>query len=122
MPNKNNINDLSKLIIEGIQNRKGRNISIVDMTHIEAAPVSRFIIAEGNSNMQVGAIADSVREFVLENGDTKPYNYDGYTNAEWIVVDYGDTLLHIFQPEALIRYNLEDLWSDAVITDIPDLD
>jgi len=66
MPNKNNINDLSKLIIEGIQNRKGRNISIVDMTHIEAAPVSRFIIAEGNSNMQVGAIADSVREFVLE--------------------------------------------------------
>jgi len=95
MPNKNNINDLSKLIIEGIQNRKGRNISIVDMTHIEAAPVSRFIIAEGNSNMQVGAIADSVREFVLENGDTKPYNYDGYTNAEWIVVDYGDTLVHI---------------------------
>lgn len=122
MPNKNNINDLSKLIIEGIQNRKGRNISIVDMTHIEAAPVSRFIIAEGNSNMQVGAIADSVREFVLENGYTKPYNYDGYTNAEWIVVDYGDTLLHIFQPEARIRYNLEDLWSDAVITDIPDLD
>ena len=122
MPNKNNINDLSKLIIEGIQNRKGRNISIVDMTHIEAAPVSRFIIAEGNSNMQVGAIADSVREFVLENGDTKPYNYDGCTNAEWIVVDYGDTLVHIFQPEARIRYNLEDLWSDAVITDIPDLD
>lgn len=122
MPNKNNINDLSKLIIEGIQNRKGRNISIVDMTHIEAAPVSRFIIAEGNSNMQVGAIADSVREFVLENGDTKPYNYDGYTNAEWIVVDYGDTLVHIFQPEARIRYNLEDLWSDAVITYIPDLD
>ncbi len=122
MPNKNNINDLSKLIIEGIQNRKGRNISIVDMTHIEAAPVSRFIIAEGNSNMQVGAIADSVREFVLENGDTKPYKYDGYTNAEWIVVDYGDTLVHIFQPEARIRYNLEDLWSDAVITDIPDLD
>ena len=122
MPNKNNINDLSKLIIEGIQNRKGRNISIVYMTHIEAAPVSRFIIAEGNSNMQVGAIADSVREFVLENGDTKPYNYDGYTNAEWIVVDYGDTLVHIFQPEARIRYNLEDLWSDAVITDIPDLD
>ena len=122
MPNKNNINDLSKLIIEGIQNRKGRNISIVDMTHIEAAPVSRFIIAEGNSNMQFGAIADSVREFVLENGDTKPYNYDGYTNAEWIVVDYGDTLVHIFQPEARIRYNLEDLWSDAVITDIPDLD
>lgn len=122
MPDISNTNELSKLIIEGIQDRKGHNISVVDMTHIEAAPVSRFIIAEGNSNMQVGAIADSVREYVLEHGHTKPYNYDGYANAEWIVVDYGDTLVHIFQPEARRRYNLEDLWNDAVITDVPDLD
>lgn len=122
MPDIRNTTELSKLIIEGIQDRKGHNISIVDMTGIEAAPVSRFIIAEGNSNMQVGAIADSVREYVFEHGQTKPYNYDGYTNAEWIVVDYGDTLVHIFQPEARRRYNLEDLWSDAVITEVPDLD
>lgn len=122
MPNTNKLNNLSKLIIEGIQDRKGHNISIVDMTHIEAAPVSRFIIAEGKSNMQVSAIADSVREYVHEHGETKPYNYDGYSNSEWIVVDYGDTLVHIFQPEARTRYNLEDLWSDAIITEIPDLD
>lgn len=112
---------LTKLIIEGIQERKGHNISVVDMTHIAAAPVSRFIIAEGSSNMQVTAIADSVREWVQTHGDTKPFNYDGYNNAEWIVVDYGDTLVHIFQPEARMRYKLEDLWSDAVITEIPDL-
>lgn len=122
MPDISNPNNLSQLIIEGIQDRKGHNISIVDMTHIEAAPVSRFIIAEGKSNMQVSAIADSVREYVQEHGDTKPFNYDGYTNSEWIVVDYGDTLVHIFQPEARLRYKLEDLWSDAVITDVPDLD
>ena len=122
MPQTNIATDLQSLIIEGIQNRKGHNITIVDMTQIEAAPVSRFIIAEGNSNMQVSAIADSIREYVLEHGDTKPYSYDGYPNAEWIVIDYGDTLVHIFQPDARQRYRLEELWSDAVITDLPDLD
>lgn len=72
--------------------------------------------------MQVAAIADSVREYVQEKLDIKPYNYDGYTNAEWIVIDYGEILVHIFVREARLRYNLEELWSDAVIRDIPDLD
>ena len=72
--------------------------------------------------MQVGAIADSVREYVQEKSSVKPYNYDGYANSEWIVIDYGDILVHIFIPEARHRYNLEELWSDAVITEIPDLD
>lgn len=115
-------NTLQELIIEGIQDRKGRKITIVDMSSIESAASSKFIIAEGSSTMQVAAIADSVREYVQKNGDTKPYNYDGYTNSEWIVIDYGDTLVHIFVPEARRRYNLEELWNDAVITEIPDLD
>ncbi|MDE5968019.1 MAG: RsfS/YbeB/iojap family protein, partial [Muribaculaceae bacterium] len=50
------------------------------------------------------------------------YNYDGYANSEWIVIDYGDTLVHVFLPEARQRYNLEDLWSDAKITEVADLD
>ena len=113
---------IEELITEGVQDRKGRNITIVDMTAIEAAPVAKFIIAEGTSPTQVGAIADRVRDYVQRNGDIKPYNYDGYTNSEWIVVDYGDVMVHIFVPEARRRYCLEELWSDAVITDIPDLD
>lgn len=115
-------NTLQQLIIEGIQERKGRKITIVDMSSIESAAASKFIIAEGSSSMQVGAIADSVREYVQKNGGIKPYNYDGYTNSEWIVVDYGDTLVHIFRPDARLRYNLEELWNDAIITDVPDLD
>ena len=115
-------NSLQNLIIEGIQERKGKNITVVDMSAIESAAASHFIIAEGTSTMQVAAIADCVREFVQEKGDIKPYNYDGYTNSEWIVIDYGDTLVHIFVPQARSRYNLEDLWSDAVITEVPDLD
>lgn len=117
-----NKRSLHQDIIEGIQNRKGRNITVVDMSAIESAAASYFIIAEGTSKMHVGSIADSVREYVQETTGTKPYNYDGYTNSEWIVIDYGDTLVHIFVPEARQHYNLEDLWSDAVITEIPNLD
>ena len=117
-----NIDTLQQLIIEGIQERKGRKITVVDMSAIESAAASKFIIAEGSSSMQVAAIADSVREYVQQNSGVKPYNYDGYTNSEWIVIDYGDTLVHIFIPAARLRYNLEELWNDAVISEIPDLD
>lgn len=113
---------LQQLIIEGIQERKGRKITVVDMSDIESAAASQFIIAEGSSTMQVSSIADSVREYLFENAHIKPYNYDGYTNSEWIVIDYGDTLVHIFTPAIRERYRLEDLWSDAAITDIPDVD
>ena len=117
-----NINSLQNLIIEGVHDRKGRNVTLVDMSEIESAAASHFIIAEVTSTMHVGAIADSVREYVQEKSSVKPYNYDGYTNSEWIVIDYGDTLVHVFVPEARRRYNLEELWSDAVITEIPDID
>lgn len=114
-------NSLEDLIIEGIRDRKGRNITVVDMSAIEAAPVAKFIIAEGTSSMNVSGIADSVRDFTLEHGRIKPYNYDGYGNAEWIVIDYGSVMVHIFMREARQRYNLEELWSDARITELPDI-
>lgn len=115
-------NDITQLIIEGIQERKGKGISIVDLSHIESAATERFIICEGNSTMQVSAIADSIREYLLEHARIKPYNYDGYQNSQWIVIDYGHTLVHVFIPEYRTLYNLEELWSDAKITEIPDLD
>ena len=114
--------DIKQLIIEGIQERKGRDITIVDMDKVDGTTIDRFIICQGNSSMQVTAIADSIREYLLEEARVKPYNYDGYRNAQWIVIDYGDTLVHVFTPEARQHYNLEELWSDAVITHIPDLD
>lgn len=114
--------DITQLIIEGIQERKGRNISIVDLSHIESSAAQCFVICEGTSTMQVSAIADSIREYLHENAGIKPYNYDGYQNSQWIVIDYGDTLVHVFLPETRDLYNLEELWSDAKITKVPDLD
>lgn len=120
--NSNVSTDLSKLIIEGIQDRKGKAISIIDLSHIDTSASSGFIICEGTSPTQVSAIADSVREYVQKNSGIKPFNYDGYANSQWIVIDYGQLMVHIFLPIERQRYNLENLWSDAEITEIPDLD
>jgi ribosome-associated protein len=118
----NSVKDLRSKIIEGIQERKGRSISVVDLSDIESAPTSEFIICQGNSTQQVASIADCVREYLLEKYGIKPYNYDGYRNSQWIVIDYGETLVHIFTRETRQLYNLEELWADAPITEIPDLD
>lgn len=114
--------ELISTIIEGIQERKGKNITHVNMSGIEGATTRGFIICTGNSTMQVSAIADSVREYVREHIAVKPYNYDGYKNSQWIVLDYGTIYVHIFLPEYRELYNLEALWNDAEITEIPDLD
>lgn len=114
--------DLASLVTESIQDRKGRHITHIDLSDIESAAASTFIICEGTSTMQVAAIADNIREQLQEKAGIKPYNYDGYANAQWIVIDYGDTFVHVFLPEVRQRYNLETLWSDAKLTEIPDLD
>ena len=72
--------------------------------------------------MQVSAIADSVREYVQEKSGVKPFNYDGYRNSQWIVIDYGTIYVHVFLPEYREYYNLEQMWNDAEIKEIPDID
>ena len=116
--------DKNKLheIVEAITDRKGKKISLLDLTKIDTAPARDFVICQGNSTSQVSSIADSIRERLQKNLDLKPYNYDGYKNSQWIVIDYGDTMVHVFLPEFREFYNLEDLWNDAAITYLPDLD
>ena len=114
--------ELTKYIIDAIQDKKGLGISIVDLEEMETAPTREFIICEGRTPQQVAAIADNVRESLLDNHRIKPYNYDGYKNARWIVIDYGSVMVHVFVPDARQMYNLEELWSDAPITEVPDLD
>ena len=113
---------MRRLLVDAIQDKKGRGISIVDLSGIESAPTQEFIICEGRTPQQVAAIADNVRDMLLEKAGMKPYNYDGYRNAQWIVIDYGSTMVHVFVPDARQLYNLEELWNDAVTTEIPDLD
>lgn len=113
--------DITRLVTEGIQDRKGRHITVLDLSGIESAAAGSFVICEGTSTTQVSAIADSVREHLLKEADIKPYNYDGYQNSQWIVIDYGETMVHVFIREMRELYNLEELWSDAAVTEIPDM-
>ena len=109
-------------IIEAITDRKGKKISLLALDKIETAPSNSFVICQGSSTSQVSSIADSIRERLQKNLDIKPYNYDGYKNSQWIIIDYGDVMVHVFLPEFRDFYNLEELWSDANITNLPDLD
>lgn len=113
---------LIETIVEGIQEKKGKKITTVDLSDIESAAASYFVICEGQSTTQVAAIADSVREYVQQHTGIKPFGYDGYQNSQWIIIDYGSILAHIFLPEYRNYYNLEQLWNDAKLAEIPDVE
>ncbi len=109
-------------IVEGIQEKKGKNIIIADLTGIDDTICNYFVICQGNSPSQVSAIADSIKDFTIKGAKTKPFATDGLRNAEWVAMDYSDILVHIFLPEVRNFYNLEHLWADAKLTSIPDID
>lgn len=109
-------------IVEGIQNRKGHNIVTVNLEKLAEAPCEWFVIAEGNSSTQVCAIADEIEDFVRTELKVKPFAVDGLENAEWVAMDYGQIIVHVFQREPRAFYDIEHLWEDGVLTEIPDLD
>ena len=114
--------EIETLIIEGIHERKGRGVTVIDLSDIPTAAASTFIIAEGTSPTHTAAIAGSVGEYVLSKSGIKPYNVDGETAGDWVIMDYGSVWVHIFLPEVRQRYSLEELWSDAPVTTVADLD
>lgn len=109
-------------IIEGIQDKKGKEIVIVDMLELGNSICDYFVICQGNSPTQVSAITDSIEDTVRVNCGRKPYAVDGLRNAQWVAMDYGDILVHIFLPDTRKFYDIEHLWADATVTTIPDLD
>ena len=113
---------LVQVITEGIQEKKGSDIVIVDLTKMESTICKYFIICQGNSPAQVEAITESVGDMARERLKEKPTHVVGLENAQWVAMDYTDVLVHIFLPEARDFYNLEELWQDAPVTQIPDLD
>lgn len=113
---------LIEQITEGIQDKKGKKIVVADLTQIDDTICNYFIICQGNSPSQVTAIVESVREFARKGANAKPLAVDGLRNAQWVAMDYADVLVHVFLPEVREYYNLEHLWADAQLTQIPDID
>jgi ribosome-associated protein len=102
-------------IVEGIQRKKGIDIVKIDLTKINNTECKYFIICHGNSNTQVDAISRSVEETVIEYLNEKAWHTDGYQNLIWVLLDYADIMVHIFQRDARKFYDLENLWADAQI-------
>lgn len=109
---------LIEKIIEAIQDTKGEDIKLLDLTKIENSAADYFIICSANSNTQVNAIAGNIEKKVRNELKNRPWHVEGTENAMWILVDYISVVVHIFQKHIREYYDLEDLWSDAQITPI----
>ena len=106
---------LAKIIITGMQEIKAKEIVSLDLRNIETSVCDFFIVCHGTSNTHSSAIADSVIEETLKSIKEKPWHKEGLTNGDWILLDYGNVVTHIFQKESRDYYNIEKLWGDADI-------
>ena len=115
------IEELNNLIIDSIQDIKGKNIVKLDLRKLGDSPTDFFIICEGDSNTQVKAISDNVYKRLKQELGQPPLHVEGTQNARWICMDFFYTIVHVFYREARAFYQLEDLWSDAKLTEYGNL-
>ncbi|MDT0688874.1 ribosome silencing factor [Salegentibacter sp. F188] len=113
-----NNDELIAQIIKGIEEVKGNNIDILDLREIENTVCDYFIICNGTSNTQVNAIVNSVQKSVSKALKDKPWHIEGSENAEWVLMDYVNVVVHVFQRHIREFYDIESLWGDAKITSI----
>ena len=106
---------LANILIEGMREIKAKEIVSLDLRNIETSVCDFFIVCHGTSSTHTSAIADSVIEETLKSIKEKPWHKEGLTNGDWILLDYGNVVAHIFQKETRDYYNIEKLWSDADI-------
>ena len=119
MPKKQSNSDLLiTTIISGIEDVKGKEITILDLREIENTVCNYFVICEGTSNTQVNAIVNSVQRKVSKSLKDNPWHIEGNDNAEWVLMDYVDVVVHVFQKHIRDYYDIESLWGDAVTTTI----
>ena len=115
---KDNADQLITEIIKGIEKVKGQKISILDLRELENTVCEYFIVCEGTSNTQVNAIAGSVQKTVSKALHDKPWHIEGEGTADWILLDYVNVVVHVFQKHIREYYDIESLWGDAKITNI----
>lgn len=115
---KVNVDELITLIIEGIEEVKGHNINLLDLREIENTVCDYFIICNGTSNTHVNAIVNSIQKLVSKQLKDKPWHVEGSDTAEWVLMDYVNVVVHVFQEETRSYYDIEGLWGDAKVTAI----
>ncbi|MBD0779815.1 ribosome silencing factor [Maribacter polysiphoniae] len=115
---KASTDELIALILQGIEEVKGQNINLLDLREIENTVCDYFIICNGTSNTHVNAIVGSIQKTVSKAIKDKPWHVEGEDNAEWVLMDYVNVVVHVFQKQIREYYDIEGLWGDAKFTTI----
>ncbi|WP_228238834.1 ribosome silencing factor [Allomuricauda sp. M10] len=113
---KASADELIALILEGIEDVKGVDINLLDLREIENTVCDYFIICNGTSNTHVNAIVSSIQKTVSKASKDKPWHIEGSENAEWVLMDYVNVVVHVFQKHIREFYDIEGLWGDAKVT------
>ena len=104
---------LARLAAQIMDEKKGEEVRILDLRKVHGAPAEYFVIATGNVPSHVSALSDAVFETVKKATGLNPHKVEGYNNAEWILMDYFDVVVHIFLKDKRAFYRLDELWSDG---------
>ena len=110
--------ELSSLVVKGMEEKKAEDVSIMDLRNVKGAVSDFFVLCSGSSDTQLESIAESIEKEVKNQGGETPWRKEGFTNKEWILIDYVNVVAHIFKKNQREFYDLEDLWGDARITSI----
>lgn len=113
---KASADELIALILHGIEEVKGVDINILDLREIDNTVCDYFVICNGTSNTHVNAIVNSIQKTVSKAIQDKPWHVEGSENAEWVLMDYVNVVIHVFQKHAREFYDIEGLWGDAKVT------
>lgn len=113
---KASADELIALILHGIEEVKGLEINLLDLRDIENTVCDYFVICNGTSNTHVNAIVNSVQKTVSKGIKDKPWHVEGSDNAEWVLLDYVNVVVHVFQKQIRDFYDIEGLWGDAKVT------
>ncbi|MEC8396974.1 MAG: ribosome silencing factor [Bacteroidota bacterium] len=105
-------------IVYGIENVKGLDVSILDLRDIENTVCRYFVVCTGSSNTHVSAIVSAIKKTVSKELKEKPFHTEGNENAEWVLIDYINVVVHVFQKQIREYYNIEELWGDAKTTKV----
>lgn len=110
--------ELSNLVVKGMEDRKAEEIVLMDLRDVKGAVTDFFVLCSGNSDTQIESIAESIEKEVNESTSENPWRKEGFTNKEWILIDYVNVVAHIFKKDKRQFYGLEDLWGDAKVIHI----
>ena len=114
----NETEQLKNNVVLGMQEKKAKEIVSIDLRSLKNAVADFFIICHADSKTHIESIARSIEEFVSKKSNESPLHKEGFTNAEWILLDYANVVAHIFLKEKRDFYGIERLWADADIQQI----